>query len=152
MVNSGHAKHGWFANPSTGKRLPDDGSSVVCAEWCGDGTSDMVTTHAVLYVDPKGRRHYVPAAFRINGLSNPMRLLWAFCHPYEPLTRDASVVHDYLCVRRHDWVDAAWVFYHAMMAMFEHAEKCSRWNTIRAWARWAGVRYVGIWFQRRHHG
>lgn len=112
----------------------------------------MITTRPVLYVDPKGMRHYVPVGFRTNGLSNPMRILWVLCDPYEPLTRDAAIVHDHLCVMRADWIAAAWVFFHAMMAMFEHAEKVSRWNTLRAWDRWVGVRYVGIWFRRRYRG
>jgi hypothetical protein len=94
----------------------------------------------VIFVDPRGRIHRVPVGERINGLSVP-RLLWRVCWPYEPYTRDASVVHDWLCSIGHDWDDAAWVFWCAMRSRGV--------GPIRAWVRWAAVRFVGKWCQRR---
>lgn len=130
--------HGYFAEPETG--LPTR-AKVVNAAWCVDGTRDMTLDRPVLYIDPKGRPHRVPVDFRTNGLSVP-RIFWRLVSPFEPLAREASVVHDWLCDIGWDWKDAAWVFYHAMRA--------NRVGLFRAFIRWAAVRYVGIWFRRKH--
>lgn len=137
MVNSVEYPHGYFADPDTG--LPIYGP-VVRAEWCIVGR-DMILTDPVVYVDPRSRIHRVPAGERINGLSVP-RFLWRICWPFEPLSRDASVVHDHLCEAGHDWADAAWIFYHAM--------RCRGVGSVKAWIRWAAVRYVGGFFCRLH--
>ena len=130
--------HGFFADPDTG--LPVQ-SPVLCMESCRDGTRDMVLTETLAYVDPKGREHRAPPTCRTNGLSVP-RIFWRLVQPYEPLSREASVVHDWLCYIGWDWDDAAWVFYHAMRA--------NGVGPVRAWIRWAAVRFVGKWFQGRH--
>lgn len=138
MVNSAEYPHGYFADPKTGYPMP---GSIVHAKWCVDGTRDMVLDESVLYISPDRRRHYVDAGFRLNGLSAP-RILWRVVQPFEALTREASVVHDYLCVRREPWNYAAWVFYHAMRA--------NGVGPFKAFIRWAAVRFVGCWFQRFH--
>lgn len=129
--------HGYFADPDTG--LPVTGP-VVHAEWM-TLDRDMVLDVPVVFVDPLLRIHRVPAGERINGLSVP-RMFWRFCWPYEPLTRDASVVHDWLCSIGHDWDDAAWVFWCAM--------RCRGVKPFQAWVRWAAVRFIGGCFQWRH--
>lgn len=130
--------HGYFADSHTGKPLP---GPVVHAGWCVDGSRDMTLDEAVLFVSPDRRRHYVPGGFRVNGLSVP-RILWRLVQPFEPLSREASVVHDWLCVRGEPWGYAAWVFWAAMRA--------NGVGPVKAWLRWAAVRYVGIWFQKKH--
>lgn len=130
--------HGYFAEPESG--LPTR-AKIVHAGWCVDGSRDMTLDKPVLFIDPKGRRFYVPAEFRTNGLSVP-RVFWRLVQPYEALAREASVVHDWLCSDGWDWNDAAWVFYHAM-----RANGVGFW---RAFIRWAAVRFIGCWFQRRH--
>lgn len=127
--------HGYFADPATGLLTR---AKIVVAWWCVDGSRDMITDRPVLYVDPKGRRHYVPERFRTNGLSVP-RVFWRLIQPFEPLAREASVVHDWLCAVNWDWNDAAWVFYHAMRA--------NGVNRVSAFLRWAAVRFVGCWFK-----
>lgn len=140
MVNSAEYPHGYFADPDTG--LPIAGPAVH-TEWLVNGTRDMVLDLPVLYVDPHGNRHRVPAGYRINGLSAP-RLAWRICMPFEGLSRDASVIHDWLCDRKHQWAAAAWVFYHAM--------RCRGVSPFRAWIRWFAVRWIGVWFCRWHRG
>jgi hypothetical protein len=126
--------HGYFADPHSGIPLA---GPVVHAKWMVDGSRDMTLDEAVLFISPDRRRHYVPGGFRLNGLSAP-RLLWRLVQPFEPLTREASVVHDWLCVRGEPWGYGAWVFYHAMRA--------NGVGPIRAWIRWAAVRWFGVWF------
>jgi len=128
---------GFFADPDT--EFPIAGIAVH-AGWCVDGTRDMILDLPVLYVDPRGRRHRAPEGFRTNGLT-VLRVLWRLCWPFEPLSRDASVVHDWLCYSGHDWNDAAWVFWCAM--------KCRGIGPFAAWIRWVPVRFVGKWFYRR---
>ena len=139
MVYSAEHPHGYFADPDTG--LPIF-SPAVRAEWCLVGR-DMILIDPVVYVDPLGRIHRVPSGERINGLSVP-RLLWRICWPFEPLSRDASVVHDHLCAVGHDWVDAAWIFYEAM--------RCRGVGPVKAWVRWFAVRWIGCWFCKWHRG
>ena len=132
-----NTRWGYFADPETGQ--PADGP-VVHAEWSPD-TRDMRLDAPVIFVDPLQRVHRVPVGQTINGLTVP-RMFWRLCWPYEPMTRDASVIHDWLCSIGHDWEDSAWVFYCAMRARGV--------GLVRAWIRWAAVRYIGIWFQGRH--
>lgn len=107
--------HGFFADPQTGMPLPP-GEPVVHWAACRNGTRDMVLDAPVLYVDPTGRRWRVPVGFRSNGLSVP-RFFWRIVQPYEPLSREAAVVHDWLCsLPWVSWSRGAWVFYHAMRA------------------------------------
>ena len=151
--------HGYFADPDTGKPLS---GPVVFAAWCCDGSIDMILTRPVLYIDPHGRWHTAPAGTRINGLSVPSRVLYPIVSNFEAVTRDGSVVHDAIVCQGMDWVYAAWVFWHAMLAAYELATRGAprtwrtwlgrKWFTLRAWNRWAGVRYVGIWFQAWHRG
>ena len=130
--------HGYFADPET--MLPTRGP-VVTATWCRDGSRDMILTKPVVSVDPKGREHRAPVGFRTNGLS-AWRVCWRLVSPFEPLSREASVIHDWLCWIGWDWNDAAWVFYHAMRA--------NGIGPVRAWIRWAAVRFIGKRFQGRH--
>ena len=120
--------HGYFADPETG--FPIAGIAVHTS-WCVDGTRDMMLDYPVLYVDPLGRQHRVPVEFRTNGLTVP-RIFWRIVQPYEPIARDASVIHDWCCFSEMDWIDAAWVFYQAM--------RCRGVSRLSAWLRWAAVR------------
>lgn len=151
--------HGYFADPASINSecmiQLRPGTPIVHCYHCTDGTRDMILTKPVAYVDPCGDATVVPTDFRFNGLSNPIRTLWGLCDPYEPMTRDASVPHDWDCVFGTEWKKAAWRFYHAMIAAFIHSGKYTkRWdivkNTVKAWFRWAAVRYIGIWFQKRY--
>lgn len=140
MGNWDKYPHGYFADPDTS--FPIAGPAIH-ATWCINGTRDMVLDQPVMYVDPRSRRHFVPDGFRVNGLSVP-RPCWRLVMPYEGLSRDASVIHDWLCSEGHDWSDAAWVFYHAM--------RCRGVKPFSAWVRWFAVRWVGVWFCRWHRG
>ena len=129
--------HGYFADIETG--LPSS-AEVIYAKWCVR-SRDMILTKAVLYVDPQGNEHLVQEGERINGLTVP-RMFWRICWPYEPMTRDASVIHDHLCRLDYSWKYSAWVFYHAMRARGV--------GPVRAWIRWAAVRYVGVLFRKSY--
>lgn len=155
--------HGYYAYPGTydlDRPIPlPRHYQIVTASWCCDGTRDMILERPVLYVSPDGEKHFVEPKTRINGLS-VLRMLWRICWPFEPITRDASVVHDSMCDEGCDWKYAAWVFYHAMLAAYEHASLKHRWKwltkfmkarfAVKVFNRWAAVRYVGIWFQNKH--
>lgn len=138
-TESGVGKHGYFADPRTGKPFANPMHPVVRADWCRDGTRDMVLARPVLYVAPDETRVHVPTGTRFNGLSSP-RLFWRFCQPYEGVTREASVVHDY--ITGDEWISwgrGAWIFYHAMRA--------GGAGPVTAWLRWAAVAWVGVFFQ-----
>ena len=133
--------HGFFADPTTGRPLKSGEPAVYWAA-CRNGTRDMILDRPVLYVDPNGMSWRVPEGFRCNGLSVP-RVFWRFVQPYEPLSRDASVVHDWLCgLPWVSWDRGAWVFYHAMRA--------NGVSFTSAVVRYAAVRWFG-WFVRRRH-
>lgn len=137
-MESIYAKYPWgfFADPETGE--PTSGE-VVVAQWCRDNSRDMVLTQPLLYIAPNGRSIRVTPPFRTNGLSAP-RFFWRLVSPYEPLSREASVIHDYICWIGWDWIEAAYVFYCAMRA--------NGVGPVAAWLRWAAVRFVGKWFPR----
>lgn len=132
---------GFFADPKTGLPL-EPGEPAVHWAACRNGTRDMILDRPVLYVDPKGQRWRVPEGFRCNGLSVPW-LFWRVAQPYEPLSRDASVVHDWICTLPWvSWTKGSWVFYYAMRA-----------NGVPAWKafiRYAAVNWVGRLFAWRH--
>lgn len=133
--------HGFFADPATGLPLKAGEPAVHWAA-CRNGTRDMILDRPVLYVDPQGGRWHVPAGFRCNGLSVP-RFLWRLVHPYEPLTRDASVVHDWICTRPWiSWARGARVFYQAMRA--------NGVSSRSALIRYLAVLIVGGLFKWRH--
>lgn len=161
MVSFPEYPHGYFAKPYTAEwdepvPLPP-GTPILHGHFCSDGTRDFVLTERVVYVDQDGVKTVIEPPFRFNGLSNPIRSFWGICNPWEPLTREASSIHDWDCVHRVAWKKAAKRFYHAMIAAFIHGGQFgSRWkrvkNSTRAWVRWAGVQYVGIWFCSWHRG
>lgn len=125
---------GFFANPRTGLPLKPGEPAVHWAA-CRNGTRDMILDEPVLYVDPRGRRWRVPAGQRCNGLSVP-RFLWRVVHPFEGLSRDASVVHDWMCTQPQiPWATSALVFYCAMRA--------NGVGPVNAWIRWFAVRWPG---------
>jgi hypothetical protein len=134
--------HGFFADPETRRPLPRH-VRVVQAEFCDDGTRDMILIRPILYIDPKGAPCYVPVGSRSNGLSVWVRLLWPLVWPWEPLTRNAAFIHDEQVRNGVRWNLAAWRFYHAMIAMFVRADRNTRWNRARAFIRWMGVQFIG---------
>ncbi len=131
-------RHGYFADPaSPADFLPRVGRSVVSADWCDDGTRDMILTRPVIYVDPTGEKWIAEAGKRVNGLSSP-RILWPVMNPYQPRARNASVIHDVFCVKREvSWLKSAWCFYHAMRA--------GGLDPVRSGIRWFGVVAFGWW-------
>ena len=129
-------KHGYFADPDTKLRIPR-GQRVVSADWCEDGSRDMILTRPVLYIDPNGEEWLAPTGSRINGASTPF-FTWPFMPPYQAGVRKASVIHDVFCPRKSvPWLLSAWLFYHAMRA--------SEFDRFRSWIRWAGVVFFGWW-------
>ena len=113
---------------------------VVMVSWCRD-SHRCILIEDVVFVDPLERVWRVPAGFRLNGLSSP-RFFWRVCMPYEGRTREASVVHDWLCVEKPiPSADAHWVFYSAMRA------NGVPW--FPAFIRWLAVRMFGPRFGKK---
>lgn len=130
--------YGYFVDPWNKQMIPQ-GEPVVFAAWARDGTRDMYLIYPVVYIDPDGNELTIPAGFKTNGLSTP-RFFWRLVPPFEPLSREASVVHDWLC---HEygldgWDKSADVFYWCMLA--------NGFGKKRAFVRWVSVRYFGKWF------
>lgn len=162
--------HGYFCSLADWRegilRPIEPGKPIVHCALCDDGTRDIILERPIIYVDPEGHVTVVPIGFRANGLSNPVRLAWGICNPYEPLTRDASVVHDWDCDNGILWSKAAWRFYHAMLAAFIHGGKFEKRGDrlrnrisracriaicyVRAYLRWFAVRWFGVLFAWRH--
>ena len=137
-IVGGTTEFGEFVCPDTGRDL-GPGDLIVSTDWCNDGTRDMVTKNWVLfrisdtYGDPFC---VVPPGTRVNGLSSP-RITWRIVWPYEPRTREASVLHDALCVYGCNWAIGARLFWLAMRA--------NGVGPIKAFDRWLAVRYFGGW-------
>jgi Protein of unknown function (DUF1353) len=142
VIKTRTSKYGYFCDPEGRRIWP--GHSIVDARWCNDGTRDMVLLQPVRYVAPDGTLYTVPAGYRTNGLSAP-KMSWIICSPFEPRSREAAVLHDWLCDAEGgnmDWLPAADMFYDAMIS--------NAMLPVKAGNRWAAVRYVGRWFQWRH--
>ena len=124
---------GEYLNPETYDPLAP-GESIVHAAWDRESRNGRLLL-PVVYRDPKGRIWKVPAGFIFNGLSVP-RFFWRLTPPYAGRAREASVVHDYLCVIKPcNSTTAHWVFYWAL-----RANGVGLWT---AWTRWAAVRFFG---------
>jgi hypothetical protein len=139
VCESSTSPYGYFCD-SFGYRIWP-GEKIVTASWCNDGTRDMILTEPVRYVTPKGNLITVPVGFRTDGLSVP----WFFrrivpC--FEPRSREASVVHDWLVNIGMEWGPAAYLFWCAM--------RSNAFSPFRARNRWAAVNWVGRWFCSRH--
>lgn len=69
-------------------------SGPIRAEWCDDGSDDMILLETCYFLDSRGVLWVAPAGRRINGASIP-RVLWSLVgHPYSGDGRRASVLHD----------------------------------------------------------
>jgi len=117
------------------------GEKIVTAAWCNDGTRDMILTEPVRYVTPKGNRITVPVDFRTDGLSVPF-IFSPIVQYFEPRSREASVLHDWLCSIGMAWGPAAYLFWCAM--------RSNAFSSFRARNRWAAVAWIGFLFRCRH--
>lgn len=86
------------------------------AEFLGDGR-DVKLTLPFAYKDPAGKLWSVPTGTVVNGASIPQSFWSIIGGPFEGKFREASVVHDHLCVTQTaTWEDTHLVFYNAMRA------------------------------------
>jgi len=107
---------------------------VVHAAWCRF-TRCGTLLKPVIFRDSSFLEWEVPAGFEFNGLS-VRRLFWQLTPPYQSKAREASVVHDWLCMARPcSSVEAHRIFYEAM-----RANGVGAWT---AWTRWLAVRLFG---------
>ncbi len=82
----------------------------------GDGrTVELMQPFA--FTDPAGKTWSVPAGTVVDGASIPQAFWTVIGGPFEGKYREASVVHDYYCVRRSEtWQNVHLVFYNGMRA------------------------------------
>ena len=130
-------RFGFFAAPDTQRPLPA-GQPVVKCVLLRNGR-DIRLIEPVVFIDPEGRTWRADAGRTVNGLSVP-RFFWRIQPPLTGKAREASVIHDVLCVdcpvsSRY----AHWVFYCAMRA--------NGVGPIEAFDRWAAVRMFGPRFK-----
>jgi hypothetical protein len=127
---------GFFAHPTL--LTPLDMSSVVEARWAANGR-DMVLCNEVVFVDAEGYVWRAMPGRVVNGKSSP-RFVWRICPPYVGRDREASVIHDVACVDKlYPSPCVHRVFYWAMRARGV--------SSLRAWLRWAAVRFFGPRFR-----
>jgi hypothetical protein len=133
------SKYGRFVDPDSGLPIPADGR-IVHASWDRRDRTDYLG-YPVVFVDSDGEEWVVPVGTAVNGLSVP-RFFWRLMPPYAGRAREASVVHDWMCLKPHptDSVTAARVFYDAM-----RANGVCAWT---AWTRWLAVRWFGPRFRK----
>lgn len=88
---------------------------TVHAEWLKDGRV-MKLTKDFAYVDTKKFNWHVPAGTEVDGASIP-RIFWSIIGgPFEGRYRNASVVHDYYCIKKsRSWEDVHRMFYEACL-------------------------------------
>lgn len=69
-------------------------SGTIKAEWCDDGSDEMILLETCHFIDSKKQIWIAPTGRRINGASIP-RILWTLAgSPYTGNGRRASVFHD----------------------------------------------------------
>lgn len=129
---------GVFLNPHTREPIPPT-DTIVNASWSRH-SRDGRLLEPVIFVDSVGAEWQVPTGAVFNGMSVP-RFFWRLTPPYAAKSREASVVHDWLCTAPYPCSSrtAAAVFYDAM-----RANGIGWWT---AWTRWAAVRAFGPRFR-----
>jgi hypothetical protein len=113
----------------------------VVAEWLKGGR-EMRLTEPFAYIGPDGARWDAPAGTTVDGASIPRPLWAAVSSPFTGLYREASVIHDVVCVRKSaPWQKVHLAFYTAMLA--------SGVDPIQAKVMYAGVLHLGPRWERR---
>jgi hypothetical protein len=75
----------------------------------------MIVFQEYSYIDPRGEAWTVPKGTRVDGASIP-KVFWSIIGgPWDGKYRNASVIHDYFCVKKErGWQNTHKVFYEGM--------------------------------------
>lgn len=116
-LSAGHAARAQSAEgqAASGAEACNQFVGTVQAQWI-DGRK-MRLTAPFAFVDPGCKRWEVPTGVSVDGASIPQAFWSIIGGPFEGAYRQASVIHDYYCVKRNrSWRSVHRMFYDGMLA------------------------------------